>query len=83
MLIIQYNRLGEARGSVVDRGTMLQAGKPRARFHMKSLDFLEPLSEMSTRNLPGVKSGRRVLGAYCLGNVVFSTSHNPIGLHNL
>jgi hypothetical protein len=54
---------------------MLQAGRSRFRFPMRSLDFFnwpnlsshtmalgstQPLIEMSTRNLPGVKGGRRV-----------------------
>jgi hypothetical protein len=30
---------GGARGSVGDWGTILQAGKPRVRFLMRSLDF--------------------------------------------
>jgi hypothetical protein len=48
---------------------MLQAGRQRVRFPMRSLDFFnlpnpsrsmalgsaQPLTEMSTRNLPGVK----------------------------
>jgi hypothetical protein len=53
-------------------GTMLQAGRSRVRFQMRSLDLLhwpnpssrtmtlgstQPLTEMSTRNLPGVKRG--------------------------
>jgi hypothetical protein len=59
-----------ARGSVVGRGTMLHAGMSRVRFPMRSLDFLnllhpsslimalgstQPLTEMSTTNLPGDK----------------------------
>jgi hypothetical protein len=55
------------RGSVVGSGTMLQAGRSRVRFPMRSLDFsiyliwtmalgsTQPLTEMSTRNLPGGK----------------------------
>jgi hypothetical protein len=31
---------GKGRGRVVGSGTMLQAGKSRVRFPMKSLDFL-------------------------------------------
>jgi hypothetical protein len=56
----------EARGSVVGWGTMLQAGRSRVRFPMRSLHPLialgstQPLTEMSTRSLPGVKGGRRV-----------------------
>jgi hypothetical protein len=54
------------------------------------LGSTEPLTEMSTRNLPGVKSG------WCVGlttlppsvsrmseNVGASTSRNPKGLHGL
>jgi hypothetical protein len=59
-----------ARGSVVGWGTMLQAGRSRVRIPMRSLDFsidlilpvalwtlgsTQPLTEMSTRNLPGGK----------------------------
>jgi hypothetical protein len=59
-----------SRCSVVGWGTMLQAGRSRVRFHMRSLVFLnlpnpssrtmtlgstQPLREMSTRNLPGGK----------------------------
>jgi hypothetical protein len=48
---------------------MLQTGRSRVRFPMRLLDFsivlifpaaLWPLTEMSTRNLPGVKDGRRL-----------------------
>jgi hypothetical protein len=57
-----------ARGIVVGWGTMLQAGRSRVRFLMGSLSFsvelilpattmalgsTQPLTEMSTRNLPG------------------------------
>jgi hypothetical protein len=57
-----------ARGRVVGSGTMLQAGRSRVRFPMRTLDFsvdlilpaalrplgsTQPLTEMSTRNLPG------------------------------
>jgi hypothetical protein len=60
-----------ARGSIVGWGTALQAGRSQVRFPMRSLKFsidlilpalgsTQPLTEMSTRNLPGVKGGRRV-----------------------
>jgi hypothetical protein len=60
-----------ARGSVVGSGTMLQAGKSRVRFPVRSLDFAidlilpalgpaQPLTEKSIRNLLGVNGGRRV-----------------------
>jgi hypothetical protein len=54
---------------------MLLAGRSRVRFSIRSLDFFnlpnpssrtivlgstQPLTEMSTRNLPGGKGGRRV-----------------------
>jgi hypothetical protein len=62
---------GGARGSVVVRGTMLQAGRSRVRFSIRSWDvsianpssstmalgLTQPLTEMSTRNLPGRKGG--------------------------
>jgi hypothetical protein len=58
----------EAHGNVSGWGSMLQAGKPRVRIPMMSLDFLidliipeafmalgstQSLKEMSTRNIPG------------------------------
>jgi hypothetical protein len=71
-----YNSLC-IRGSVVAWGTMLQAGRSRVRFRMRSLNFFnwpnpssrtvalgstQPLTEVSTRNLPGGK-GRPALKA--------------------
>jgi hypothetical protein len=55
-----------------------------------ALGSTQPLTEMSTRNLPGGK-GRparkaqphRHLWADCLENVGASTSHNPVGLRGL
>jgi hypothetical protein len=58
-----------ARGSVVGRGTMLQAGRspvrvldgvdffnlPNPYSHTMALGSTQPLTEMSTRNLPGGK----------------------------
>jgi hypothetical protein len=65
-----------ARDSAVGRGTVLQTGRSRIQFPMKSLDFFnflnlsgrtmtlgstQCLTKMSARNLPGrVKGGRRV-----------------------
>jgi hypothetical protein len=49
-----------------------------------ALGSTQPLTEMSTRNLPGGKKrpARKAenLAAICLENVGASTSHNPIGL---
>jgi hypothetical protein len=56
-----------------------------------TLEVTDPLTEMSTRNLRG---GLNRVGAYgwqlhrylwadCLENVGSSTSHNPMGLHDL
>jgi hypothetical protein len=68
-LFIKYSCQNGARGSVVGWVTMLQAGRPRVRVPMRSLGFFfnlpnpssrtmalgstQPLTEMSTRNLPG------------------------------
>jgi hypothetical protein len=64
---VVLHQLG-TRGRVVGWGSMLQAGRSRVRFPMRSLDFFiwpnpssrtmalgstQPLTEMSTRNLPG------------------------------
>jgi hypothetical protein len=53
-----------------------------------ALESTEPLTEMSTRNLPGGKErpvckadNLRHLWADCLENVGASTSHNPMDLH--
>jgi hypothetical protein len=60
-----YSVSGVARGNVVGWGTMLQAGRSRVQFPMRSLDFsfdliralgsTQFLTEISTRNLPGSK----------------------------
>jgi hypothetical protein len=55
------------------------------------LGSTQPLTEMSTRNLPGVKRGRRVrlktlpssVSRLCRENVGASMSHNLIGLQDL
>jgi hypothetical protein len=55
--------------------SMLQAGRSRVRFPMRSLDFfnlpnpssctslgsIRPITEMSARNFPGGKGGRRLM----------------------
>jgi hypothetical protein len=52
-----------------------------------ALGSTQPLIEMSTRNLPGVKLRleRKAdnLTAICVENMGASTSHNPMGLHDL
>jgi hypothetical protein len=94
-----------ARGSVVGWGTMLQVGRSLVRVPMRWIFFnllnpssrnmalgsTQPLTEMSTRNLPGVKRRparkawlpHRHLWAGCLENVGASTSHSPMRLHGL
>jgi hypothetical protein len=80
---------------------MLQAGRSRDQLLMRWIFFSspnlsnrtmalgsnQPLTEMSTRNLPGGK-GRPArkddnLTAICEPIVGASTSHNPVGLHSL
>jgi hypothetical protein len=66
-MTLEFNNLLGARDSVVD---MIEAGRSWVRILMRSLDFLnlsnpssrtmalgstQPLTEMSTRNLPGGK----------------------------
>jgi hypothetical protein len=49
---------GGAHGSIDGWGIMLQAGRSRVRFPMSrimALGSTQPLTEMSTRNLPGGK----------------------------
>jgi hypothetical protein len=75
MFYCHYPISGGARGSVVGWGTLLQAGRLRVRFPMRSLDFFylpnhsshtmalgstQPPTEMSTRNFPGGK-GRQLV----------------------
>jgi hypothetical protein len=56
-----------------------------------ALGSTQPLTEMSTRNFPGGKSGRQVrlttsppsVSRLSRENVGASTSHNPTGLHGL
>jgi hypothetical protein len=52
-----------------------------------ALGSIQPLTEMSTSNLPG-DEGRPArkadnLTADCLQNIGASVSHNPMGLHGL
>jgi hypothetical protein len=51
-----------------------------------TLGFTQPLTEMSTRNLPGGKgygNHTAICEPDCLANVGASTSHNPTGLNGL
>jgi hypothetical protein len=91
------------RGSVVGWGTLLQAGRSRDRIpdevdffnlpnpssRTMALGSTQPLTEMSTRNLPGGK-GRparkadnltKMCEPIAYKNVEAPTSHSPIGLH--
>jgi hypothetical protein len=57
---------------------------PNPSSHTMALRFTQPLTEMSTRNLPGEGWQPNLhLWADCLDNVESSTSHNLIGLHGL
>jgi hypothetical protein len=93
-----------ARGSVVGWGTMLKAGRspvrvpddldffnlPNPSSRTMALGSTQPLTKISTRDLPGRKSSRLV-GLTNLPpsvsrmseNVVASTSRNPKNLHGL
>jgi hypothetical protein len=56
-----------------------------------ALGSTQPLTEMTTRNVPGGKRWpargadnlTAICGADCLENVGSSTSHNPMALHGL
>jgi hypothetical protein len=49
-----------------------------------ALGSTQPLTEMSTRNLPGVKGGRRVILTTSAPSVSqLSTSHNSMALYGL
>jgi hypothetical protein len=97
---------GGARGIIVGWGTMLQARKvassspdeatgffnlPNPSSLTMALGLTQPLTEMSTRNIPGGKGQparrgwqpHRHLWPNFLVNVGASTSHNPVGLHGL
>jgi hypothetical protein len=83
---------------------MLQAGRSRDQVPMRwifqltnppsctmALGSTQPLTEMSTRYLPGVKGGWHVglttlppsVSQLSRQNVGASTSHNPMGFHSL
>jgi hypothetical protein len=46
-----------------------------------ALEFTQPLTKMSTRNLAGGKADNLV--SRCLENMGSLTSHSPIGFHGL
>jgi hypothetical protein len=91
----------EARDSVVGWGTMLQAGRspvqvpsevdlfrlPNSSSRTMALGLTQPLTNMSTRNLPGSKKWppHRAdnLASVCEPNVEASNSRNPKDLHGL
>jgi hypothetical protein len=103
--LVPVPRLAGRHTFVFVRGTMLQAGRSRFRFPIKSLYFsiylilpggtmalcsTQPLTEMSSRNLPGGKGrlARKTtlppsVSRLSTDNVGASTSHNPMGLHGL
>jgi hypothetical protein len=106
LVIFYFRARACAFGSVVGWGTMLQTGRSRVCVPMRWIFFnwpnpssrtmalgsTQPLTEMSTRKIPGgVKRGRRIrltqpychLIADCLEDVGASTSHTPMGLHGL
>jgi hypothetical protein len=64
---------------------------PNPTSHTMALGSTQPLTEMSTRNIPGGKGwlARKadnltvICELICLENVGASTSHNPMGLHGL
>jgi hypothetical protein len=101
MLPSRRQRLKQTANSVVALGAMLQAGRspvrvldemdffnlPNTSSGTMALGYTQPLTEMSTRNLIGVKSGRRVELTTLppsmnrmSENVEASTSRNPMGL---
>jgi hypothetical protein len=43
----------------------------------------QPLTEMSTRILPARKTDNLATVSVCIENVGASTSHKPLGLHDL
>jgi hypothetical protein len=65
--------------------------RPNPSSHTMFLGSNQPLTEMSTRNLPqgkgrlALKAGNltAICQADCLENVGASTSHNPMDLHGL
>jgi hypothetical protein len=102
-LFLEHYNLEGVHGSIVGWGTTLQAGRSRDRI-LDEVDFFnlpnpssrtialgstQPLTEMSTRNIPGGEGrpARKAdnLTAICepivYKNVGASTSHSPMGLH--
>jgi hypothetical protein len=100
---LPYYMMVGVRGSVVGWGTTLQAGRSRDRIpdevdffnwpnpssRTMALGSTQPLTEVSTRNIPGGEGrpARKAdnLTAICelivYKNVGASTSHSPMGLH--
>jgi hypothetical protein len=72
-------------GSIPDE-VIVFLNLPNPSSRIVTLSSIQPLTEMSTRNLPAGKRwpGRKADNLTdCLGNVGASTSHNPLGLHVL
>jgi hypothetical protein len=74
-----------------DRGFETRWDGPNPSRCTMALGPTQPLTEMSTRNIHGVKGGRRIrltilpplVSRLSRENVGASTSHNPMGLHGL
>jgi hypothetical protein len=86
----QYATSRKVTGSIPDEVTgFFNLLNPSSR--TMALGSTQPLTEMSTRNLPGVKDGRRVrlttstpsVSSLSRENVVSFMSNNPMGLHGL
>jgi hypothetical protein len=99
--IFLYNKLmGRARGSIVGWDTMLLSRKvagsipvevigifgwPNPSSRTVALGLTQPLTEMSTRNLPGYKGrpARKADKFSAICELKALTSRNPLGLHGL